>query len=232
MLLRNVIGGLVLCSAGMVAGEGVTKADLQDEKSRLSYAIGVRTAQNLIRQKISLNAKVFLAGAEHVLQSDKNVLLSDKEVEDLLRKFQQQQSRERRKGMEETGIRNKKVGENFLAANKKKEGVVTLESGLQYKVMVKGTGRIPKKSDTVVTHYVGTLIDGKVFDSSRKRGSPATFPVSGVIPGWVEALQLMPVGSKWILYVPSSLAYGVRGTGRDIGPNATLIFEVELIDIK
>ena len=230
--MRYIVMGFIFCSAGVVAGKGITKGDLQDEKSRLSYAIGVRTAQNLVRQKISLNAEAFLAGVEHALQGGGNILLANKEIEDLLRKFQQQQERERRKGMEEIGTRNKKAGEDFLAANEKKEGVVALESGLQYKILVKGTGRKPKKSDTVVTHYVGTLIDGKVFDSSRKRGRPATFPVSGVIPGWVEALQLMPVGSKWMLYVPPSLAYGVRGTGRDIGPNSTLIFEVELIEIK
>ena len=130
------------------------------------------------------------------------------------------------------GEKNKKTGAEFLAKNKKEKGVVTLASGLQYKVLTKGSGKVPKSSDTVETHYVGTLIDGQEFDSSRRRGKPATFPVSGVIKGWTEALQLMPAGSKWMLYIPSNLAYGERGAGGIIGPNATLIFEIELLSIK
>jgi FKBP-type peptidyl-prolyl cis-trans isomerase FklB len=127
---------------------------------------------------------------------------------------------------------NKKAGDAFLAANKTKEGVVTLPSGLQYKILKEGTGPKPTPADSVVCNYRGTLIDGKEFDSSYKRGQPATFPVGQVIKGWTEALQLMPVGSKWQLFVPADLAYGDRGAGPDIGPGATLIFEVELISIK
>ena len=127
---------------------------------------------------------------------------------------------------------NKKEGTAFLAANKAKQGVTTLPSGLQYKIEKEGTGPKPAASDTVVCNYRGTLIDGKEFDSSYKRGQPASFPVSGVIKGWTEALQLMPVGSKWDLYVPAELAYGDRGAGPDIGPGATLIFEVELLSIQ
>jgi len=127
---------------------------------------------------------------------------------------------------------NKKAGDAFLAANKTKEGVVTLPSGLQYKILKEGTGPKPTPADSVVCNYRGTLIDGKEFDSSYKRGQPATFPVGQVIKGWTEALQLMSVGSKWQLFVPENLAYGDRGAGPDIGPGATLIFEVELISIK
>ena len=127
---------------------------------------------------------------------------------------------------------NKKEGEDFLAANKSKEGVVTLPSGLQYKVLKEGTGPKPSPTDSVVCNYRGTLINGTEFDSSYKRGQPATFPVNGVIKGWTEALQLMPVGSKWQLFIPPDLAYGQRGAGADIGPNATLIFEVELLSIQ
>jgi len=127
---------------------------------------------------------------------------------------------------------NKKEGEDFLAANKSKEGVVTLPSGLQYKVLKEGTGPKPSPADSVVCNYRGTLINGTEFDSSYKRGQPATFPVNGVIKGWTEALQLMPVGSKWQLFIPPDLAYGQRGAGADIGPNATLIFEVELLSIQ
>ena len=128
--------------------------------------------------------------------------------------------------------KNKKEGAAFLAKNKKNKGVVTLPSGLQYQVLRKGKGKKPKATDTVVTHYRGTLLDGSEFDSSYARGQPATFPVQGVIPGWIEALQLMRVGAKWKLFIPSGLAYGERGSGRSIGANATLIFEIELLNIK
>ncbi|MGH9569716.1 MAG: FKBP-type peptidyl-prolyl cis-trans isomerase, partial [Candidatus Angelobacter sp.] len=127
---------------------------------------------------------------------------------------------------------NKKEGEAFLAANKTKEGVITTPSGLQYKVLKQGTGPKPTTTDKVVCNYKGTLINGKEFDSSYKRGEPATFPVNGVIKGWTEALQLMPVGSKYQLFIPADLAYGERGAGADIGPDATLIFEVELLSIE
>ena len=128
--------------------------------------------------------------------------------------------------------KNKKAGEEFLAKNKSNEGIVTTASGLQYKVLVAGTGAKPKATDTVDCHYEGRLIDGTVFDSSYRRGQSAQFPVNGVIPGWVEALQLMPVGSKWQLYIPSELAYGEYGAGETIEPNSTLIFDVELLGIK
>ncbi len=134
--------------------------------------------------------------------------------------------------MHEAGEKNKKEGEAFLAGNKKKEGVVTLPSGLQYKIIKDGSGAKPKPTDTVSVNYRGALIDGTEFDSSYKRGEPASFKVTGVIPGWTEALQLMKAGSKWQLFIPSNLAYGERGTGRDIAPNATLIFDVELLSIQ
>jgi FKBP-type peptidyl-prolyl cis-trans isomerase FklB len=134
--------------------------------------------------------------------------------------------------MQAAGAANKKEGDAFLAANKGKDGVVVLPSGLQYKIITAGTGPKPAATDSVICNYRGTLIDGKEFDSSYKRGQPATFPVSGVIKGWTEALQLMPVGSKWQLFVPADLAYGDRGAGADIGPGATLIFEVELVSIQ
>jgi FKBP-type peptidyl-prolyl cis-trans isomerase FklB len=134
--------------------------------------------------------------------------------------------------MQKFSEKNKADGEKFLAENAKKEGVKSLPSGLQYKEITPGKGKSPKATDTVTTHYKGTLIDGTEFDSSYKRGEPVSFPVSGVIAGWTEALQLMKEGAKWELFIPSNLAYGERGAGRDIGPNATLIFEVELISVK
>jgi len=134
--------------------------------------------------------------------------------------------------MKKTGEMNKKEGEAFLAGNKNKEGVVTVPSGLQYKVMKQGSGKKPKLTDTVTTHYKGTLIDGTEFDSSYRRGQPVSFQVNGVIAGWTEALQLMEEGAKWQLFIPSPLAYGERGAGPQIGPHATLIFEVELISVQ
>ena len=217
--------GLLLTGS---ASGNFSKKDLQSDKSKASYAIGIRTTQNLLRQKVDLDKRAFIAGAEHALAGSGSLLMTDKEIVAVLENFRQA----RQKEVEKLGDKNKKDGEAFLAANAKKEGIVTLKSGLQYKVVTKGTGEMPKKGDTVVTHYVGTLLDGTEFDSSRRRGTPATFPVTGVIAGWVEALQLMPVGSKWMLYIPSQLAYGERGAGGKIGPNATLIFEIELLEIK
>jgi FKBP-type peptidyl-prolyl cis-trans isomerase FklB len=130
------------------------------------------------------------------------------------------------------GEKNQKEGEAFLAENKKKEGVITLPSGLQYKVIKAGSGNKPKATDTVTVHYQGTLVNGTEFDSSYRRGQPVSFPVNGVIPGWTEALQLMEAGAKWQIVIPSNLAYGDRGAGPQIGPNATLIFEIELISIQ
>ena len=147
------------------------------------------------------------------------------EVQNEMRKKQQAE-------MQAAGEANKKEGDAFLAANKAKDGVVTLPSGLQYKILTQGTGPKPTATDSVVCNYRGTLINGTEFDSSYKRGEPATFPVSGVIKGWTEALQLMPVGSKWQLFVPSDLAYGERSPGPEIGPDSTLIFEVELLSIQ
>ncbi len=158
--------------------------------------------------------------------------LTEEEAKTVLTEVQNEVRKQQQEKMKEAADKNKTEGQAFLAANKDKEGVETLPSGLQYKIITEGTGPKPTASDTVVCNYRGTLIDGKEFDSSYKRGQPATFPVSGVIKGWTEALQLMPVGSKWQLFIPSDLAYGERGAGAEIGPNSTLIFEVELISIK
>ena len=159
-------------------------------------------------------------------------MLSEEEMRTVMTAFQKEMAAKQAEMMKSQGEKNKKEGEAFLAENKKKEGVKTLASGLQYKVIKEGTGKTPKATDKVSTHYQGTLIDGTEFDSSYKRGEPATFPVNGVIPGWTEALQLMKVGSKWQLFVPSKLAYGEKGAGPIIGPNAVLIFTVELLAIK
>jgi FKBP-type peptidyl-prolyl cis-trans isomerase FklB len=160
------------------------------------------------------------------------MLMTDEEAKVALTTLQSELRKKQDELKEQAGAANKKEGDAFLVANKTKPGVVTLPSGLQYKVLKEGTGAKPTASDTVVCEYRGTLINGTEFDSSYKRGQPATFGVGQVIKGWTEALQLMPVGSKWQLVLPSDLAYGDKGAGADIGPNATLIFEVELLSIQ
>ena len=204
---------------------------LTTKKDKVSYAIGMNIGTNLRKQSVDVDPKVLQQGLEDSLTAGKT-LLSEDEARATLTEFQNEMRQKQQEKMQQAGVANKKDGDAFLAANKTKESVVTLPSGLQYKIITTGTGPKPTASDSVVCNYRGTLIDGKEFDSSYKRGQPATFPVTGVIKGWTEALQLMPVGSKWQLFVPSELAYGDRGSGPDIGPNATLIFEVELLSIQ
>jgi FKBP-type peptidyl-prolyl cis-trans isomerase FklB len=208
-----------------------TDSVLKTQKDKVSYAIGMNIGTTLHRQSVDIDPKVLQQGLEDAMAGGKT-LLSEDEARATLTEFQADMRKKMQEKMQAAGEANKKEGAEFLAANKAKEGVVTLPSGLQYKILTAGTGPKPTASDSVVCNYRGTLIDGKEFDSSYKRGQPATFPVSGVIKGWTEALQLMPVGSKWQLVVPSDLAYGERGQGQDIAPNATLIFEVELLSIQ
>ncbi len=201
---------------------------LKDQKDKISYIIGMDIGNNLKKQSMSVNPKILAKGIEDAVSGAKP-LLTEQEVQETMMAFQKEMMAKQA----EVAKKNKTEGEAFLAENKKKEGVKTLPSGLQYKVMKAGTGKKPKASDTVTVNYRGTLINGTEFDSSYKRGQPATFQVSGVIPGWTEALQLMEQGAKWQLFIPSNLAYGERGApGGLIGPNATLIFEVELISIQ
>ena len=174
---------------------------------------------------------MLLQGLKDALAGGK-ALLTDDETKATLTALQAEVTKRQQAKMAVVGDANKKEGDAFLAANKTKEGVVTLPSGLQYKILQQGTGPIPSASDSVECNYRGMLINGTEFDSSYKRGQPATFPVGQVIHGWTEALQLMPVGSKWQLFIPAELAYGPRGAGAEIGPNATLIFEVELLSIQ
>jgi FKBP-type peptidyl-prolyl cis-trans isomerase FklB len=204
---------------------------LPTQKDKASYAIGMNIGTTLHKQSIDVDPKVLAQGLQDALAGGKT-LLSEDEARTTLTELQGEMRKKQQEMMQQAADTNKKDGAAFLAANKAKDGVVTLPSGLQYKILTAGTGPKPTATDSVVCNYKGTLVDGKEFDSSYKRGQPATFPVSGVIKGWTEALQLMPVGSKWQLVVPSDLAYGERGQGPDIGPNATLIFEVELISIK
>jgi FKBP-type peptidyl-prolyl cis-trans isomerase FklB len=206
-------------------------APLTTQKDKFSYALGMNLGTSLHRQSVPVDPNILLRGLKDALAGGKTELTEDQakaaltEVQNQIRQKQQAQ-------MQEAGQMNKKEGDAFLAANKTKDGVVTLPSGLQYKILTAGTGPKPTSADSVVCNYRGTLINGTEFDSSYKRGQPATFPVSGVIKGWTEALPLMPVGSKWQLFVPPDLAYGDRAPGPEIGPNSTLIFEVELLSIQ
>jgi len=204
---------------------------LKDQKDKVSYSMGINIGSNLKKESIDVNPEALIRGIKDALSGGKP-LMTEQEINETMMNFQKELIAKQQSRLKELGEKNKKEGEAFLAENKKREGVVTLPSGLQYKVIKEGNGKIPKLTDTVTIHYKGTLIDGTEFDSSYTRGQPATFPVKGVIAGLTEALQLMKVGSKWQLFIPSNLAYGERGAGDDIGPNATLIFEVELVSIK
>ena len=208
-----------------------TALALTTPKDKASYAIGLNIGRGLHRDSVDIDPDIFLQGLKDALASGKP-LLTDDEAKAALAALQADLSKRQQEKMQVVGELNKKEGGEFLANNKTQEGVVTLPSGLQYRILKQGTGTKPSASDSVVCNYRGTLLDGTEFDSSYKRGQPATFGVGQVIHGWTEALQLMPVGSKWQLFVPAELAYGARGAGDHIAPNATLIFEVELLSIQ
>jgi FKBP-type peptidyl-prolyl cis-trans isomerase FklB len=219
--------GMVLVTGLAFAQE---KLELKTQKDKLSYAIGMNTGTTLKKNAIDVDATIIMRGMKDALTGS-TPLMTDEEVRAVLMAVQKDLQAKQQEQMKSLGEKNKKEGEAFLAKNKKKKGVKVLPSGLQYKVITEGKGQSPNATDTVTVNYKGTLIDGTEFDSSYKRGEPATFPVNGVIKGWTEALQLMKVGSKWQLVIPAGLAYGERGGG-PIGPNSVLIFEVELISIK
>ncbi|MBS0657672.1 MAG: FKBP-type peptidyl-prolyl cis-trans isomerase [Verrucomicrobia bacterium] len=204
----------------------------KSQKEKASYAIGVNIGRNLKQQPgLEVDMPSIIVGLQDGT-SGAGLKLSDKEMEEALQAMSAEISKKAAAKAKEAGEANKKEGDAFLAANKSKEGVQVRPSGLQYKVLKEGNGATPKATDTVKVHYRGTLINGKEFDSSYKRNEPATFPVNRVIPGWTEALQLMKVGSKYQLWIPSELAYKENGAGQDIGPNAMLTFEVELLGIE
>ena len=199
---------------------------LKDQKDKASYSIGVDIGMNFKKQNMDLNADALAAGAKDALNGKPQV--SPNEIREIMTQWQKEFG-EKQKVM---ATKNQADGEKYLVENKKKEGVKTTASGLQYKSLKEGAGPQPKASDTVTVNYRGTLIDGTEFDSSYKRGEPATFPLNGVIKGWTEGLQLMKKGSKFQFVIPPNLAYGERAVGADIGPNSTLVFDVELLDVK
>jgi FKBP-type peptidyl-prolyl cis-trans isomerase FklB len=204
---------------------------LTTSRDSLSYGIGVSIAQNMQQQGLTdLNGSILAQAINDVLAKKTGPMTTD-QSQKVVMAYMQKQYAVRNAEAQQAGAANEKIGNAFLAENKSKPGVVTTASGLQYVVLKEGTGPKPASTDKVKVHYTGKLLDGKVFDSSVERGTPAEFPVTGVIPGWVEALQLMPVGSKWTLFIPAALAYGNRGAGQDIKPGSTLQFDVELLEI-
>ena len=205
--------------------------DLNSLKAQISYIIGRDMARNFSQQGLDLDVDI-LAGSMKDALGGKPSALNEAQVQAAMEQLQQQMGGDEDDQNSDDMSSNKEAGEQFLAENKDKPGVTTLPSGLQYEVLTAGAGKKPTKNSSVTTHYHGTLTNGTVFDSSYQRGQPATFPVSGVIAGWTEALQLMPEGSKWRLYIPAELAYGKRGAGRDIGPDSALIFDVELLKVN
>jgi FKBP-type peptidyl-prolyl cis-trans isomerase FklB len=207
------------------------KTELKTQKQKVSYALGMNMGSSLKLNAIEVDDEILMKGIKDIL-ANRKTLLTEQEAKDTIMALQKELQAKQQEQAKHAGEKNKKEGAAFLAANKDKTGVVTLPTGLQYKVLSEGKGKSPNAADTVTVQYRGTLIDGTEFDSSYKRGQPATFPVGGVIKGWTEALQLMKEGSKWQLFIPSNLAYGENGAGGTIGPNAALIFEVELLSIK
>ena len=228
--MKHVIAallGIFLFSTNCLGAEGL---ELKDTKDKESYSLGYQFGQSLKHQGLAINLEVYTAGIRDALGGAKPQL-SQEEVNKTVSEIQSRVMAARQKEMQELADKNLSEGKAFLEANKNKEGVKTLSSGLQYKVLAEGSGKTPKATDEVTVNYRGTLIDGTEFDSSYGRGKPLTVKVNGVIRGWSEALQLMKAGSRWQLVIPPDLAYGERGMGR-IPPNSTLIFEVELISVK
>lgn len=226
-LQKSLTAAAVVAALGTAGG--AFAQELKTEKDKVSYMVGMDVGKGLASIKDEIDMAVVIQALQASVKGDKTALTQEEALkvrQDFMTKLQAKRAAEE-KAKAET---NKKAGDEFLAKNKAKKGVTTTASGLQYEVLKAGTGPKPKDTDTVQVHYTGTLLDGTKFDSSVDRGEPATFPLKGVIPGWTEGLQLMPVGSKYKFYIPAALAYGENGPG-PIGPNATLTFEVELIKI-
>ncbi len=238
--ISSIAAGLLVATSAARAqqapkgGEEIPAASngpLKTLKQRSSYAIGLDIGQNLKTQGIDIDPDVFAKGVTDALGGGKS-LMTKEEIAATMLELQKTVGAKQKDRFVNESKKNKTEGDTFLAENTKKAGVKTLPSGLQYRVVKEGAGATPKLTDTVTTHYRGALLDGTVFDSSYDRKQPASFPVNKVIKGWTEALQLMKVGDKWQLFIPSDLAYGEHGAGEDIPPNATLVFDIELLDIK
>jgi FKBP-type peptidyl-prolyl cis-trans isomerase FklB len=203
---------------------------LNSRSQKVSYIIGLDIGRNLAQQGIEVEAASLAQGISDAM-GDAEPKLTESEIQTVMSAFQEEMEAKQAQVQSAQASKNIDEGKAFLEINRMKDGVVALSSGLQYREIKAGSGRSPKATDKVTTHYKGTLLDGSVFDSSYERGEPATFPVNGVIAGWTEALQLMKEGSVWELFIPANLAYGARGAGGKIGPNATLVFTVELLNV-
>jgi FKBP-type peptidyl-prolyl cis-trans isomerase len=227
--MKKTLIALALAGATsfVTAADAVKSLDSKEQK--VSYGFGLMLGKRMNNDLPDMDMDTFVQGVRDAFEGNAQ-LISDDEVAKLLSDYQREQQEAQMAGLKKISDENKKTGMDFLSENKNKEGVVTLESGLQYKVITAGKGVQPGPTDTVKVHYTGSLINGEVFDSSVQRGEPVSFPVNGVISGWTEALQLMPTGSKWQLFIPSDLAYGTNGS-RSIGPNETLLFDVELLEV-
>lgn len=230
--MKTVLGMLLIVAMAGCQSSGEKKTSLKDQKEKLSYAIGMNIGVNMAKDSLDLDYAALLQGIKDAPLDTSKRLMSDSDMRKTMMAFQQEMQNKQMERQHSVSDKNRRDGEQFLDENKKESGVVTLPSGLQYKVITDGNGSKPKANQTVVTNYVGTLVNGHEFDSSFKRGQPAEFPVTGVIAGWTEALQLMKVGSKWKLFIPANLAYGDQGASETIPPGSTLIFEIELLSIK
>jgi FKBP-type peptidyl-prolyl cis-trans isomerase FklB len=225
-ILAAILGILILAGGA----EALDKTALKKQKTRVSYSIGVDIGRNMKKSDVDVDPVALAQGIKDAMYG--SPLLTDKEMKTTLDTYKKELQARKAELAKKKAESNRKEGEAFLEANKKKPGVKTLPSGLQYRILKAGSGKAPKAGDTVVVNYRGTHLNGVEFDSSLRYGGSQTMKVSAVIAGWKEALQMMPVGSKWMLYIPSNLAYGERGAVRDIGPNETLIFEVELLAVR
>ncbi len=224
----NKIIVLLLASATLSLAQ--EESILKTAEDSISYSVGQSIGKNISDPQLNINYEVLYRGLKD--QSEGKSLLTESQIQTMMIRLNQKLIAMRNARIDEQKVKNKKAADEFLTKNKNKEGVVTLPSGLQYKVLVKGDGLSPKENSIVKVHYKGTTIDGKVFDSSYDRGEPAEFELNRVIKGWTEALQLMHVGDKWVLYIPPELGYGETGAGEVIEPNSLLIFEVELLEVK
>lgn len=226
------LSAVSLCYLSQAAGAADDKGtQLKDNKDKVSYSIGVDIGKSIQKQNIEINPEIFLKGLKDGI-ADKAALMTDEDIRKTLLSLQTEMLEKQKTQMKEMATKNETDGQKFLAENKKRKDVVTLSDGLQYRIIKDGTGDSPKATDVVTTHYRGKLINGTEFDSSYTRGEPVKFALNNVIPGWTEALQLMKPGAKWELFIPAKLAYGEHGVGQLIGPNATLIFEVELLNVE
>jgi FKBP-type peptidyl-prolyl cis-trans isomerase FklB len=230
-MYHYVAAALAVCLIGCQSS-GDNPVALSTQKDRVSYSIGLSVGKNLSKDSIAIDPQVFLRGVLDAAADTSTWLMSENQIQDCMIAFQDSMRTVQMERSRLAAENNQREADAFMAANGQKPGIVTLPSGLQYRIISDGSGKKPSASSTVTVHYRGTLIDGKEFDSSIKRGQPATFPVNGVIRGWTEALQLMKEGSKWELFIPPALAYGESGAGGVIPPSAALIFEVELVSVK